>query len=364
MLLACLLPVCWTFQLFAESGLQPERGLLLLRNGSVLQGQVIAHGDSFLVAIDEGTEIRVLQSQVLLKCETLEQVYRYQLRKLARDDAASHVRLARWCLRQQFLDGAKSRLEHVRTLNFSRAQIRVLEQQIEWAENPLERPVKRFLPGPTAEDGSVEDPPLEKLPPYTIERFTNSVQPLLVNTCGNAGCHGARSRSKFQLIRPPGRSASRQFTLRNLHNTLLQVNREDPLGSSLLKYAPQSHGPRTRRVVTRQLSPQQYDVLKQWVFHAIGKGIEQPGVFQGRPLELAQRVLTGQILENAPLPGQSPIGGKINPGLQLRLGLNEAVGSSVFGQGPPEKPAQDGFLPHDPFDPEIFNRRFGQQGSE
>ncbi|MBI84654.1 MAG: hypothetical protein CMJ81_15790 [Planctomycetaceae bacterium] len=363
-LLACLLPVCWTLPLSAESGARSEQGLIFLRNGSVLQGQVIAHGDSFLVAMDGGTEIRVHRNQVLLKCETLEQVYHYQLRKLARDDAASHLRLARWCLRHQFLDGAKSRLEYVRKLDFSRAQLRILEQEIEWAENPREPPIKRFLSGPTGKDGKVEGLPLEKLPPYTIERFTSSVQPLLINACGNAACHGERSRSRFQLIRPPGRSAPRQFTLRNLHSTLLQVNREDPMSSSLLKYAPQSHGPLTRRVVTRQLSPQQYDVLRQWVFHAIGKGIEQPRVFQDRPLELAQRVLPEQTLENAPLPGRGSGGGKIKSGSQLRLGLNEAVGGSVGGRGTPEKPAQTGFSPRDPFDPEIFNRRFGRQGSK
>ena len=117
-LLACLLLVCWTFQLFAESRLQPEQGLLFLRNGSVLQGQVIAHGDSFLIVMDEGTEIRVLQKQVLLKCETLEQVYRYQLRKLSQDDVTSHLRLAHWCLRHQFLDGAKSQLEHNTVFSF------------------------------------------------------------------------------------------------------------------------------------------------------------------------------------------------------------------------------------------------------
>src|SRR5581483_3985835 len=70
----------------------------------------------------------------------------------------------------------------------------------------------------------------------TAAQFTASVQPLLINKCGNPRCHGANAENGFRLVpvRLEGHG-NRHGTEQNLATVLKYINVHEPQDSPLLE---------------------------------------------------------------------------------------------------------------------------------
>lgn len=77
--------------------------------------------------------------------------------------------------------------------------------------------------------------------PEIARLFSERVQPILVNRCSQAACHGSQSTNALKLTPPFGSSAARQSTA-NLNSVLQQLTREGGDVARLLRYATQPHG--------------------------------------------------------------------------------------------------------------------------
>jgi hypothetical protein len=268
---------------------------------------------------------------------------------------------------------------------------------------------------------AVATTPLEtaarNLPPGTMETFTNTIQPLLLNTCSKSGCHAARSEGGFKLERMHPRFSSRSTTQRNLEQVLALVNRDDPPQSPLLQTPIRSHAS-VRVPIFTDRHQGQYRQLVQWVYAVAGSQpanptpslaertspLQQnvPGASGTVPTENqivpAAAELEAELPETTlPIEAAGPRGDDPSaaPGLlptepsgasgidpsasqraytpeQLRaMGLDpsglptaEARGAVQTGAARRENPNVQrgakvpvGFTPRDEFDPEIFNRR-------
>jgi hypothetical protein len=193
---------------------------------------------------------------------------------------------------------------------------------------------------------SVSNDELERMvrgmPQGTVEAFTHTIQPLLLNNCTNAGCHNRQETSQFSLLRMQGRTASRRMTHVNLHATIAQIDNADPEKSSLLLMAVQSHGG-SRAPVFSSRDVMQYLQLRQWVHH----------VSRGRvPLEVQTPLATSLDKQPEPLlqsmPNQTP------PGMTVTTSAPPVTAEPP--QKAEEKKAIE-YVPVDPYDPEIFNRQ-------
>ena len=69
-------------------------------------------------------------------------------------------------------------------------------------ETPPPAPVakKSDVPQVTNED---LDRLVNGMPPGTVEAFTATIQPLLMNSCATSGCHGPGSKSTYIILRIP-----------------------------------------------------------------------------------------------------------------------------------------------------------------
>jgi hypothetical protein len=342
---------------------------LLLRNENVLRGRIVRADDLYEVDV-EGGRIRVRASDVEFCCRTLEEGYQRKRGLLRTGDAREHLALALWCQRYGLLELAAQELAQAKLLDSSHPMIPLVEQRIKMSLYRPDRSEPARKPSRESPHEPAESPPsrgdldrlVSGLPPDSVERFTQTVQPLLVNSCSTGACHGPASQSEFRLLRiPSSRSASRRTTQRNLRSVLAWVDRDDPAASKLLTVLAKPHG-RSNAAVFKDKERGQYDELVAWVYWLAEKPspVKPPATeakpsppphvpppWLGTPASHTAPVAPGddsshssQVVPAVPLP-QTPSANAPRP----------QSGGVTFSS----RPTAAGI---DPFSPDAFNRRF------
>lgn len=338
------------------SGLALQDRVLLLRNGHVLEGKIVRDGQRYYVTLPHG-EIRVKESDVLLVCKTLDECY--HRRRLAlpssQIDVRGHLDLAEWCIDHGLLGYAVDQLMTAVQIDPKNPRINLVERRLELAQQQPETEKSDTPEESEHLTNSQIESLSDALPRGSVETFTNTIQPLLLNSCSTAQCHGVTSKAAFQLQRVPvGRTASRRLTLRNLHNTLAWLDRANPEKSPLLVRARQIHGG-AKVPPLAEHEAQQWLRLTSWV-----ASISAPQEI-ARPTSVHHQ--QGPLLQTMP-GGASPFlpapPDKNSAGTELP-DPNGATSPGEPGKLPSSDSAtgnKSSLLPKDEFDPRLFNLRF------
>ncbi|MCH8841153.1 MAG: hypothetical protein IH831_10895 [Planctomycetes bacterium] len=226
----------------AEDDSESIAGILVLRNGNVLEGKIQRLADFYRIEFPR-SELLVRVGQVDMFCHHLDEAY--ERRRLQRTGslADSHVELARWCLRHELLQYASRELLDARSIDPDHRQLLQLERQLQLALR--NRAASRLVPEPGAATTPTDDDLelLESVPDWGHTLFVRQIQPLLVNSCATSGCHQPGSSESFHLNRLALEGAGHPATtLRNLAATLAQLDLESPAKSKLLERAKTAHG--------------------------------------------------------------------------------------------------------------------------
>jgi hypothetical protein len=365
----------------------PTPGVILLRNGEVLEGGVTLIGDQFVLSLPRG-ELRLHKADVELCCATLQEVCQRKMAAVSPTDVDEHLRLAQWCLKQKLLDEAARQLQIVAALQPDHPLLELFRQRLEFLARPPE-PQKASTSTAIRVSSDELDRLIRGLPEGTMEAFAQRVQPLLVNHCATAGCHGPSSTSKYQLIRVTSATTnSRRSTQRNLLATLQWINHDAPAASPMLTVPVRPHGPAQAAIFTDRESGQ-YLRLVQWVYQAtnhpraelnpptvagqepFGEPPSQPAATEqpNRPVRAGNRLHANSAAAADESAETRPIraSGIYRAKLAAMQAQREAAGATPAGDkptgpsdaGPSAKaaPAANGT---DPFDPEVFNRQFSK----
>ncbi len=337
-------------------GLEPASGVLLLRNGQAIEGKISKAGEIYYIALPNG-QIRVRAGDVELYCRTLEDGYRQKRAAIRAGSVHDHLRLARWCLRHELFGRAAGELADAMDADPRHPMIDLLGRQLKTAMEPPKKPSQPRQPAVAIVSPEDLDRLVRGMPAGTVETFTQKIQPVLVNNCTTAGCHGPGTKTDFHLQRiPVGGPPSRRTTQRNLHATLQWIDRSDPAASRLLTAAIRPHGTTNTPVFT---SPQvtQFKWLVDWV-QRVAAG-EKPRT----PVMADPHVRPAVYTEPAETPdAETPDAGALPPQASTEQPpLTESDGeqqplmqpSAAKRGAPPPR-----FVPVDAFDPEIFNRRY------
>jgi len=216
--------------------------LLLLRNGRLLQGQITRTEDRYTVVIPGG-EISVKASDVQQHCRDVAEAYRVKRAMARLDSVQDHIELAQWCHRLGLAELAAEELAEAKAIEPTHPMLPLVERQLKVALQPKDaaaEPAPPAISGPSVHD---LDRMVRVMPPKTMETFAQVIQPMLVNHCGSAACHGPGAQTRFHLLRPPvGSLPSRRLTQRNLYAVLEWVDRDDPGKSPLLTIPTRPHG--------------------------------------------------------------------------------------------------------------------------
>jgi hypothetical protein len=211
------------------------------------------------------------------------------------------------------------------------------------------------------------------MPPGTVEAFTATIQPLIMNSCATSGCHGPGSKSAYIILRIPGdRTGTRRLTQRNLQSSVQMLDYQNPQQSRLLLAASRAHGTAGSAIFDPQTV--KYRQLYNWIALVTQKApgapdlADQPatvGIGGQSTKNLNQSSDAASFGEAEPRPVKPSYRSRAANKAAPRSGDVEAIGKerpSQSGQqpvlksaAPPKAPSLDAA---DPFSAEAFNRQF------
>lgn len=341
-----------------------------MRNGEVLKGRIVRDDNYYRIALADG-ELRVRVAEAELICCNLDDAYEFKRSRLALGRADDHLDLAEWCMRQELPGYAAKEISAAMALD---------------AQNPrtefLDRRLRQMLDSPpparaekTAEAPQVTNADLDRLvrgmPPGTVEAFTSTIQPLIMNSCATSGCHGPGSKSTYIILRiPSDRTGTRRLTQRNLQSAVQMLDYQNPQQSRLLSAASRAHGTAGSAIFDPQTV--KYRQLYNWIALVTQKApgapdlSDQPatvGLASQSTGNLNQSSDASAFGEGEPRPikpsyrsrivKSAPHGGDVEAAKDRRPQSGQSSGPNPVA--PPSVPSADSV---DPFSAEAFNRQF------
>ena len=298
----------------------PDRQILVLRNGETLAGRITQEGGLFVVALSDG-QIRVKAADVELVCGSLEEGYRGKRSAIQVGNVYHHLELAQWCLRHGLLGPAAVELADATTADPNHRMLGALRHRLKMALEPPVRASAGTAGKPMSIPSNDElDRMVRSLPRGLVQTFTQSVQPVLMNSCATSKCHGPYATSDLHLFRATaGKSVSRRITQRNLHAVLSFVDRQNPADSRLLTVPSRPHGTVEHAIFSRH-QVAQYQRLVDWTNQLAGQSspefpptrglvatwaLDGPTSIQIPPAMLSQEARNAQPLPAANQAGEA-----------------------------------------------------------
>ena len=223
---------------------QRANRILVLEDGRMVEGELSQQAGGYRVTLPTGSFL-IPFDRVNFTAVDRHDAYLKQLSTMPRSTASNHLRLAEWCLRYQMLDEAEAELLRAIELEPQRAEPRNMLRRLQEQLRPDEAAEAKELLVEHRQRTLLGDEPVQSLGGLSRETaadFVSKIQPLLLNKCGNAGCHGRVDSHKFRLTEiNSGGFSHRVFAERNLAIITQQIDLDDPLASPLLTVSKGIH---------------------------------------------------------------------------------------------------------------------------
>lgn len=240
--------------------------LVLLKSGRMLTGQVIRNAGGYLIE-QAGGHVQIPVEEVKCIVKDLREAYYKQRDSIVEPTPATHLALAHWCISYRLYDEAGDELKKCLKSDPENEEARRLLQRLtDTIRATLPAQIVDPTPRKTAEGFLQHDvESLGGLSPEMAAQFTSRIQPLLLNKCGNARCHGTASSNKFQIV--PSRVSghgTRQGSERNLAEILRYIDTDNVAKSRLLSALQGAHGGKGTIFVGHS-GTDQIKTLRTWV---------------------------------------------------------------------------------------------------
>ncbi|TWU08556.1 hypothetical protein [Stieleria varia] len=317
---------------------------VLLRNQSVVYGEAVQLGDSISVRRDNGSRIVLPREDVLCWGPSALSLYEYKAdrRRGVRPDRL--IQDARWSLRYGLLAESAEDVKLARHVVGDTREIVQLMNQIADAvaaygdssvdsEGDSESAVQQA--SYETENADVAEEIVSEADPETLRTFVRHIQPILLNQC--VQCHDLDCENAFRLNSPAnGSRPSQAISVDNLSTVLGYMDLDAPESSELIARSSDDHAGADAR--TSSIQDRWIATLTQW--GTIAKpNTETVKTFYSkakRDRDAASQIISVHELDASESP-------------QDETELSEADSSKRLARLPPVQ---------NPFDPELFNRRY------
>lgn len=327
--------------------------VVIMNNMQLIKGSVSRSPNGYVVEHAAGRLV-IPTDEVRVVGKDIPDAFQRMTESYPNPTAATHFLLAQWAYSHELKADARAQLVMALDRDEDHEQARAMLTRIDEqfaAERRRAAAAKPKPPLPRIVNG-IELPEVESLAGLSRETaalFTTRIQPLMLNKCGNAKCHGPQSESGFRLeqIRGTG-PGSRGHTERNLAAVLEQIDQARINHSPLLTVPMQSHGGLNKAIFYGPTGERQMQVLRNWVRSASKELAQDAHVAEQRP----------SLVNGKPVFPKSP---RSQASVEEADDADEPEPSPTTA-APRSKPSRaatdDEDDLDDAFDPEIFNRRY------
>lgn len=338
---------------FGDDASQIPDRVLVQVDGAVKTGLVTKVQGGFLVSSSSG-QVVVPFGHVAAVARDFAQAYQKQKLGMSKPTFEKHIRLAKWCLDYDVVEGCRTELYAALKINPDDEQARKLLVRMEKRRKFLSQKNRKVSDGDMTKQIAIsmtadKAPPLPGHDMKSGHLFMTKVQPYLINRC--AGCHKINSDRTFTLNRLNRRSSNqRELVEQNIASIFKQIDFSRIQNSPLfLKPLEQTNA---HKYVSRHIrrDRMQWDTIRKWANN----------LDQTKKNQIASNTVGfGQSIVTAGVPkSQKQI---------LQLTNHEEVKTIKSKDLPNQDKKQDPvnkFLntildeeKTDPFDPDVFNRR-------
>ncbi len=334
----------------------PRTSVLVLRSGCVLRGDILRVGDRYVVALAGQDEVAVPVESVDLWCDSLDAAYQQKRSRLAPGaKVREHLLLADWCLRYDLMAAAAEQLMAAQRRDPLDPANAHFEKRLRLAAHQPKTTISSRTSTNLAKSESETDELTRSLPDGAVEQFTNTIQPLLINRCGASSCHGPNSESEFQLVFPNwSRTLPRRFTQQNLKMAFEMLDGDHPDRSPLLMMATMAHGGAAKPAVAEE-EVTQLRHLVDWAYRSLAQSTATPPSILKVPAPLLMQPMDRHSSVAANPASTSVTPDASTPPASAGPSRDPIVVDPAVQPAAHTSPVSAGT---DPFDPEIFNRRF------
>lgn len=321
-----------------------KKPCVLLYNDNVLFGKATQVGDDVIVERGEGNQIRLPRQDVACWANSIRNLYRFRVDRRQKGDVSAHVKDARWCIRYDLYDLAEVEVAEVLMLDRDNPDAIRMQAQLLRIQSPPTYRTPTTIVQPVSHEVVTDD--LAGVDQPTLTRFAGSVQPMLINRCGH--CHSHTSDRSWQLIKPSaGARASARMTRENLAAALQFVKPQSLESSELWTKAISAHGGAAAPLDVRR--GKAIKTLRDWLI-AVRATTPVPARDDN---DRADTATVDQGASHASRPDAAIAARPIDPERSFETWLNDR---SVQNETPARLPNVA-----NPFDPELFNRRYHPQ---
>ena len=369
----------------------PQQAVLLKKTDRVLVGSVRLNGNFYEIEIADHSRVSIPRDQVEFVGANAEEIYQYKCRSINRWKTGDHFQLTRWCIQNRLLVHAIDHYKEVERQSSNHPSVKQLgaELQQKILSDETFRAFAGLPPLPattvnTSNPKTADSVALASATAQIAEHpqvgvyFNDRIQPILMNRCSQAACHGVSANNSLRLLEPRG-SAYARVSSENLKHVLATVAPDESGTPKLLSLATKAHG--SQRIPAIALSETALiEELKKWI--RFSKNPVILAVATRSPLATIPNSTSASATNPSALPNAS---NKLNPLSPGSNQLRSVPGSSSQVEFPAgtTRPAAseidvlDAQLtkilskeksipasPRDPFDPAEFNRQAEKQSNQ
>jgi hypothetical protein len=293
--LACLMIVASTAVPAAGDDVDPRERIIVMNSGRILSGIAMRNAGGWLME-QPGGRVQIPIEQVRVVADSMVDAYRRQRDSVVEPTPATHMALAQWCISYRLHDEARDELRQCLKVDPDHSAARRLLRRLEDIMDRADAKPASVGRAPRRSADGFLVPDAESLGGLSNDAavtFTQRIQPLLMNKCGNASCHGTTSgtdqQEGFRLIAVrTGLNAHRLYTERNLAEVLRYVDLQKPSLSPLVALPQGTHGG-IAGVFHGTTGNSQLKMLRAWINTvAVEKQAEEEELSPARPSIVAK----------------------------------------------------------------------------
>jgi len=211
----------------------------LLRTGIVLDGSATLDGSHYIIQTPFGT-MSVPVQNVEFVGSSRGDVYLHRRNSVDPTDYHALVRLAEWCLSNGYREEGIAEYQRAEQVAPNAVFVGIVQQRLNTLRQIGSAEPVQASPSLQASPSQASSSPELAVSRQAFEGFVRRMQPVLVNRCIAADCHGPHGERQFKLGVPQDSMGS--TARRNLQAVLTYIYRDSPMESPILIALTIPHG--------------------------------------------------------------------------------------------------------------------------